>query len=114
MARAISPRSAPARSRSSIRAPLPSPKSPRYTRNSRTSAASCPRSAIRPGQLDALRRTIEASGAEVVVAATPADVGSLLRIAKPVIRVRYEFQDLDSPGLWGSVEQFLASKGLVH
>ncbi len=66
------------------------------------------------GQLDALRRTIEASGAEVVVAATPADLARLLGIAKPVVRVRYEFQDLDSPGLWGSIEQFLSSKGLMR
>ena len=63
------------------------------------------------GQLDALRRTIDATDAEVVVAATPADLARLLGIAKPVVRVRYEFQDLDSPGLWGSVEQFLASRG---
>lgn len=29
------------------------------------------------------------------------------------LRARYEFQDLDSPGLWGSVEQFLAARGLA-
>ena len=67
-----------------------------------------------PVQLDALRRTIEASGAEVVVAATPADLARLLGIGKPVVRVRYEFLDLDSPGLWGRVEQFLSSKGLAR
>ena len=66
-----------------------------------------------PAQLDALRRTIEATDAEVVVAATPADLAGLLGIAKPVVRARYEFQDLDSPGLWGSVEHFLASRGLA-
>jgi len=31
-----------------------------------------------------------------------------------VVRVRYEFLDLDSPGLWGRVEQFLSSKGLAR
>ncbi|OFZ86589.1 MAG: GTPase [Betaproteobacteria bacterium RBG_16_66_20] len=66
-----------------------------------------------PAQLDALRRTIEATDAEVVVAATPADLAGLLGIAKPVVRARYEFQDLDSPGLWGSVEHFLAARGLA-
>jgi len=66
-----------------------------------------------PAQLGALRRTIEAANAEVVVAATPADLASLLGIAKPVVRARYEFKDLDSPGLWGSVERFLASRGLA-
>jgi predicted GTPase len=66
-----------------------------------------------PAQLDALRRTIEATAAEVVVAATPVDLAALLGIAKPVVRARYEFQDLDSPGLRGSVEHFLASRGLA-
>lgn len=66
------------------------------------------------GQIDALRRTIEASGAEVVVAATPADLARLLGIGKPVVRVRYECQDLDTPGLWGRVKQFLASCGLAR
>ena len=60
-------------------------------------------------EVEALRRTIEASGADVVVSATPADLG---RLARPVVRVRYEFQDLDSPGLWGEVEKFLAARAL--
>ncbi len=52
----------------------------------------------------ALRRTIESSDADVVVSATPVDLGPL---AKPVVRVRYEFEDLDAPGLWAEVEKFL-------
>jgi predicted GTPase len=67
-----------------------------------------------PAQLDALRRTIDAVDAEVVVAATPADLARLLGVGKPVVRARYEFQDLDSPGLWGSVERFLAARGLAR
>ena len=67
-----------------------------------------------PAQLDALRRTIESADAEVVVAATPIDLASLIGTGKPVVRARYEFQDLDAPGLWGSVEEFLASHGLAR
>ena len=67
-----------------------------------------------PAQLEALRRTIEAADVDVVVAATPVDLASLLGIAKPVVRARYEFQDLDTPGLWGSVERFLADCRLAR
>ncbi len=63
-------------------------------------------------QLEALRRTIDGSDAELVIAATPIDLASLVRTSKPVARVRYEYQDLDSPGLWPHVERFLDSHGL--
>jgi predicted GTPase len=58
-------------------------------------------------QLEALRLTIEAAGADVVVAATPVDLASLLRLRLPVARVRYEYRDLDTPGLAGHVENYL-------
>jgi hypothetical protein len=32
----------------------------------------------------------------------------LLAIDKPVLRARYEFAELDSPGLWEEVEHMLA------
>ena len=59
-------------------------------------------------QLQALRLTINATEADVVVAATPIDLGGLIRIDKPVVRVRYEFADLESPGLEGELDRFLA------
>jgi predicted GTPase len=64
-------------------------------------------------QIDALARTIDRVPADVVVAATPIDLKSLAGIAKPVVRARYEFADLDSPGLGGMVETFLRNRGLA-
>jgi predicted GTPase len=61
-----------------------------------------------PAQLAALARSIDAADADVVVAATPVDLAALLEPAKPVVRVRYEFVDLDVPGLAGVVDDFLA------
>jgi len=60
-----------------------------------------------PAQLAALARSIEAATADVVVAATPVDLAALLKLAKPIVRARYEFVDLDAPGLAGVVDNFL-------
>ena len=57
-----------------------------------------------------LRRTIEDSPAEVVVSATPMDLGLLLGLAKPVVRVRYELQEVDEPGLGAIVDAFAAER----
>ena len=61
----------------------------------------------RPHQLAALAETINASAAEVVVMATPCDVGALVALRKPVVRARYEFAELDEPGLGALVDGFL-------
>jgi predicted GTPase len=61
-----------------------------------------------PRQLEALRETIQHAQAELVVAGTPIDLAALLAIDKPVLRARYEFAELDSPGLWEEVEHMLA------
>lgn len=61
-----------------------------------------------PAQLEALRTTVERSDAEVVVAGTPIDLAVLLRISKPVVRARYEFAEVDSPGLLGEIERFIS------
>jgi predicted GTPase len=58
-------------------------------------------------QLDALRRTIEGSGVDAVVAATPVDLGRLMHLHMPVARVRYGFVDLDTPGLEKIVADYL-------
>jgi predicted GTPase len=66
------------------------------------------------GQLEALRRTIDAADADLVLAATPVDLAALLRPNKPVVRVRYEFEELDAPGLAGELERFLAGRFPAH
>jgi predicted GTPase len=59
-------------------------------------------------QLEALRQTIDATPADVVVAATPIDLAALIRLNKPVLRARYEFAETATPGLAGIVADFLA------
>ncbi|MBI4083932.1 MAG: GTPase, partial [Candidatus Lambdaproteobacteria bacterium] len=63
-----------------------------------------------PAQLAALEKTINASDADCVVVATPCDLGALIRIDKPVVRARYEYADLGTPGLRQLVEEFLRSR----
>lgn len=58
-------------------------------------------------QLEALRRTINSSSAEVVVSATPFDLVRLVQIDKPVIRARYEFADAGEPTLASLVDPFI-------
>lgn len=67
-----------------------------------------------PAQLDALRETINAADADVVVVATPCDLGALIAINKPVVRVRYEFAEMGEPGLGNLVERFLRERKLIH
>jgi predicted GTPase len=63
-------------------------------------------------ELADLRATIEAAAPDVVVAGTPCNLGALLASRIPVVRARYEYEDVDSPGLAGAVRDFLARRGL--
>jgi predicted GTPase len=65
-----------------------------------------------PRQLEALRRTIEDADADLVVAATPIDLGALLGIEKPVVRARYEFAEAGEPKLSEAVAYFLDRGGI--
>jgi predicted GTPase len=60
-------------------------------------------------QLEALRDTINASAADVVVAATPCDLGALINIDKRLVRARYEFAEAaGGPGLSSLIDGFVA------
>lgn len=61
-----------------------------------------------PEQLEALEATIDGSGADVVVSGTPIDLARLLDLRTPVVRARYEFEDLSNPGLEAIVDDILA------
>jgi predicted GTPase len=63
-----------------------------------------------PEQVEALRNTINAAKADVVVAGTPIDLSALLRVNKPVVRARYEYAETDGPRLWSQVEDFIRRK----
>jgi predicted GTPase len=65
-----------------------------------------------PAQLEALRRTLDAVDADLIVSATPADLARLIPLAKPVLRARYEFEELGAGGLWSAVQALLLARGL--
>lgn len=62
-------------------------------------------------QLEALARVVAAAEADVVVAATPIDLAALIDSPKPVLRVRYDYAEMDEPGLGAMVDRFLADRG---
>jgi predicted GTPase len=67
-----------------------------------------------PAQLDALARSIDAAPADVVVSGTPIDLAALVRLNKPVVRARYEFAEVETPGLGGEIDRYLARTGLTR
>jgi predicted GTPase len=65
-------------------------------------------------QTAAMRATIERSEADVVVSGTPVDLAALVGNAKPMVRARYEFAEMDAPGLWDEVQRLLADPRARH
>ncbi|MBT5107496.1 MAG: GTPase [Rhodospirillaceae bacterium] len=68
-------------------------------------------------QRGALADTINASAADVVVAATPVDIAAILDLNKPVVRAHYDYADrgeptLSAPTLGAIVDQFLDERKL--
>lgn len=64
-------------------------------------------------QIAALQRTIDATPADVVVAATPIDLSALVSLNKPLVRARYEFAETEERGLAAIVEAYLERAGLA-
>jgi predicted GTPase len=64
-------------------------------------------------QRQALEETINRSNAEIVVVATPIDLGALLKIDKPVVLARYDYADAGEPRLAGHIDAFLRSFALT-
>lgn len=58
-------------------------------------------------QMQDLEQTINAIDCDTVLFATPIDLGRLLKINKPAVRVRYELADLSTPTLNDRIDQFL-------
>jgi predicted GTPase len=65
-----------------------------------------------PSQLQALQETINAADADVVVSATPCNLGALIKINQPVVQVSYEFAEMGEPGLGSLVKKFLEERNL--
>lgn len=64
-----------------------------------------------PQQLADLAATINQVEADVVVAATPIDLGALITVNKPIVRAFYEYAEADQPGLVDWVDKFLDQQG---
>jgi predicted GTPase len=58
-------------------------------------------------QLADLEATIRASDPDVVVAGTPIDLARLVDVGRPVLRARYELEELDHPTLEGALAPWL-------
>jgi len=58
-------------------------------------------------QVKDLEATIEACDCDMVVSATPIDLTRLVKIQKPILRVRYDYQDNSKPALGDSVMEML-------
>ncbi len=63
-------------------------------------------------QLADLAASLEAVPADLIVSATPIDLGALIRPGKPIVRARYDYAELETPGLAGALEDFLTRAGL--
>ncbi|MGD2113487.1 MAG: cyclic 2,3-diphosphoglycerate synthase [Acidobacteriota bacterium] len=60
------------------------------------------------GQIEDLRRTIEATPADVVVEGTPIDLKRVLTVSKPIANVRYELEELEPGVIEAAVKKVLA------
>lgn len=58
-------------------------------------------------QIDELEETINAADCDLVLSGTPVDIRRLLRVNKPVVRVRYELQEIGRPNLEEVLGEFL-------
>ena len=63
-------------------------------------------------QLADLAATIEATPCDVVAIGTPIDLGRLIEIGKPSVRVTYAVTDTSAPTLDDVVDEFCAKHGI--
>ncbi|MEK6758448.1 MAG: GTPase [Deltaproteobacteria bacterium] len=61
------------------------------------------------GQIKDLEATINAVPCDAVIVATPIDLSRIITINKPVVRVRYNIAEMDSPGVKDAILSFIAS-----
>lgn len=67
-----------------------------------------------PQQREELRQTIESIPCDLVLIATPTDLGRLLGLTKESVRVGYEIEELEGRELRGCVEGFADSQFLAY
>ncbi len=57
-----------------------------------------------------LEETVEEADADVVVSGTPVDLRRVIDVSKPIVRVRYELEEISHPNLEELVTEFLDQK----
>jgi predicted GTPase len=62
-------------------------------------------------QMRELEATLDAVDADLVLSATPIDLTRVLRLRKPITRVRYELAQVDGPPLAEILEPVAAKAG---
>ncbi|MCA9014912.1 MAG: hypothetical protein KDA77_06220, partial [Planctomycetaceae bacterium] len=58
-------------------------------------------------QRDELSQTIQASQADLILDATPAGLSHVIQTTIPIVRVRYEFQQISGESLFSRIEEFV-------
>lgn len=66
-----------------------------------------------PAQREELKTTIENSGADIVLNASPADIATLLELSLPVVQVRYTFKPLAGADILKRVKALMETDGTV-
>jgi len=62
-------------------------------------------------QIKELEETIKRAECDLVVTGTPIDIRRIINVDKPVLRARYEIQEVGKPDLREIIEKFLEEKG---
>ncbi|NMC62020.1 MAG: GTPase, partial [SAR324 cluster bacterium] len=60
-------------------------------------------------QVKDLEETINACRADIVISGTPIDLGRIVKINKPLVRVRYELEEIGTPSLEEVFNEYLKS-----
>ena len=60
-----------------------------------------------PAQIAELQQTVQRCDCDAVIVGTPIDLGRLIDLGRPSVRVRYELADRDGPTLRAEIEDFL-------
>jgi len=60
-----------------------------------------------PRQIEELEATVNSTPCDLVLVATPIDLRRIIKVNKPMVRVRYELQEISKPDLEEVINQFL-------
>ncbi|MGQ9582678.1 MAG: cyclic 2,3-diphosphoglycerate synthase [Thermoplasmatota archaeon] len=59
-------------------------------------------------QCEELEQVINSAPCELVISGTPIDLGRAIKVRKPIVRVRYELQEIGKPDLSQVIDRFIA------